>query len=195
MALVRRGASPGRALRSREQIIWSNLSLSRFHNVVPFAVKIGRRNSYGGHLCVADFQACFVHIGVQGRLDSQAGGRCCACDQLDNRLATQQPLAPPVAGDVTEQPMFDFGPLAVARRKMTNGQFHFQLFDQALQSHSPQAALATIAAAAVGRDHQFARPGKTPVAHVVPPATDAVGRVISARTQARAIARLMLPVV
>src|SRR6516165_2063799 len=71
--------------------------------------------------------------------------------------------------------MLDLVPLARARWKMTHFQPYLQLVRQALQRHFPQAAAVTIAATAVGRDHQFPGARKTPAAHIFIPTPDAVG--------------------
>jgi hypothetical protein len=67
-------------------------------------------------------------------LNEEAGFRRGAGDEVHNRFQADQWLSSPIAGNVTEQPMFDFVPLARARWKMTNPQFEIQVIRQILQS-------------------------------------------------------------
>src|SRR5271166_289090 len=58
-----------------------------------------------------------VHFGVDLETSSRSGG----CDQTDNHLDTDQRLAAPVLSDSRKETVFDFVPLAGARRKVTDG--------------------------------------------------------------------------
>ena len=69
--------------------------------------------------------------------------------------------------------MLDLVPLAGARRKWHTCKANCSSSARVLQCHFPQAAAAGVAAAAVGRDHQFVGPRKTLAAHLPPPAPDA----------------------
>ena len=82
--------------------------------------------------------------------ESSFGG--CAGDQVDHDLQRLQWDALPVAGDVTEQRMFDFVPFARAWREVTDFNNQSRGIGQPLQLQSRESSAWTIAAAAVGSD-------------------------------------------
>lgn len=89
---------------------------------------------------------------------------------------TDERSSTPVEGNVTEQAVFDFIPLAGPRRKMTDCDLQTCLVGQFLQFNLPQPKPVSIASAGVGADQQ---PGSVPVVfptHAVPPTTNAFHR-------------------
>ncbi len=76
---------------------------------------------------------------------------------------------------MTEHPMFNFIPLAGARREVADMNWQTQVGGQGLHGHLPQARAATVAPAAIGRDQQFTCLSMRLIAHLVPPAPNRFG--------------------
>ena len=88
------------------------------------------------------------------RFDFQASLSRGGGDKLDDDFMTDQRLAAPILGDVTEEPMLDLVPLARRRRKMTDADLQAGFLAQLRQAPLPKMAARAVAAAAVGRDEQ-----------------------------------------
>jgi hypothetical protein len=63
----------------------------------------------GSHALLADRNTDRVVAGVQDRIDMQATAGAGRRDRLDDHLVAGQGPAPPVHGDVGEQPVLDLG--------------------------------------------------------------------------------------
>jgi hypothetical protein len=61
------------------------------------------------HALLADRDAGRVVAAVQGRLDAQSAAGAGRRDGLDDHLVAGQGPAPPVEGDLREQPVLDLG--------------------------------------------------------------------------------------
>src|SRR5271166_7018016 len=145
------------------------------HNaVVPFAVKVMGRQSQVSKLFVADLNLGFVMVGVQSSLNNQARARRGTGDEVDDGLMTHQGLPAPVLRDEAEQTMLNLVPLARARGKVADQEFHLQLVGQFLERHLPQPRARAVTAAAIGGNQQFASSRKATMSHLTPPAADAV---------------------
>ena len=90
------------------------------------------------HLLIRNFDACWVNGGVQFRSDPQSGFCSCGSDQVDDDFVTGERFAAPVHADVGEQAMFNFIPLAGARRQVANRDRDPGLLGQPLQFDLPQ---------------------------------------------------------
>ena len=77
--------------------------------VVPRAVETVGVELDAGEVSVRDLLLRGVEGGVQGRADGQARLGRGAADELDDHLMAGQRPAPPVKGDVGEQPVLDLG--------------------------------------------------------------------------------------
>lgn len=102
-----------RALRKRLA------SSGGFDEVVPFAVELVAGEVDGGEFGVGDFDPASVGVLVEAGVDLQAAGRGRRADQRDDRLARDERLAAPTAGDVAEQAVLDLVPFRGARREVT----------------------------------------------------------------------------
>jgi hypothetical protein len=79
--------------------------------VVPGAVHGVTLDRQGGQTFLADRDARRVVAGVHGGLDTQTAAGAGRRNGLDDHLVAGQGPAPPVEGDVGEQPVFDLVPL------------------------------------------------------------------------------------
>ena len=80
----------------------SFMALPRFYCIVPISMERMGFNPYACEHIIADFDAGFIPIGVNGGSDDQAGTRGGAGDQVDNDLVTDQGATAPVLGNKTE---------------------------------------------------------------------------------------------
>lgn len=127
------------------------------------------------HICesvIGDLQFIGVLFFVQVGVYFEAGFGACAGDQVDYDLQRFQWDALPVAGDVTEQAMFDLVPFARAWREMADFDYQARGIRQTLQFQSPESSAWTIAAPAVGSDQQTSGIWKSFAAELFPPAFD-----------------------
>jgi len=102
---------------------------------------------YGSHIFVGDLDPSFVIGLIERCLDTQSLVSCRATNQVHDDFSTQKRCGAPVFSDVTKHPVFDFVPLAGARRKVADMDHHIQLVGQFLQSDLPQLHAKTIAPA------------------------------------------------
>ena len=111
----------------------------------------------GGELGVGDLDSSRVSGTIQLRLDLRPARVVVLPIRLTITSRPTSWAAAPVLGDVAEQGVLDQIPLAGARREVAHADAQPGLIGQALQFGFPQAEMAPIAAAAVGRDQQLSR--------------------------------------
>ena len=109
------------------------------------------------HFCLRDLDARRIVLLVQPRLDAQTSGSPRSPDEIDDCLKTGQWLAPPVLGDVTEEPMFDLVPLAGSRRKVAHVDVQPRVISQLLQFFLPGTCPVPVAAACICCDEKVRR--------------------------------------
>src|SRR5579871_3148658 len=105
-------------------------------------------------------------------MNFEARGGGCGTNEVDHDFIRLQRLALPVAGDVTEQAVFDLIPFAGARRKMADLDLEPGFVTQLLQFDLPQATAAAVAATAVSGDQQAPCLAMTMPAQTFPPASN-----------------------
>ena len=81
-----------------------------------------RCRSESTQLVFGDFDGGFLSVGVQGRLDNQAGLRGRAGDRIDDSLMAHQGASAPVLSNEAEESVLDLVPLARARREAADMQ-------------------------------------------------------------------------
>ena len=113
-----------------------------------------RRDIDCGELGVWNFDGFGILPLVQLGTNLEAGLGCRCGDQLDDGPIAAQGLAPPVDGDEREETMLDLIPLAGAGRQVADRDGQFELVGQLLKLDLPQTHAITVAATAVGGDHQ-----------------------------------------
>ena len=97
-------------------------------------------------------------------------------NQTDDNLHGLKGNPLPIAGDVAEEPVLDFVPLAGSRWVVAKFDNHSRFVGQLLQSPPPQSRSRTVAAATVGRDQQALRLQVTALAQTLPPGPDRFDR-------------------
>ena len=150
--------------------------------VVPGAVRGVPFQRQGCHPLLADRDAGRVVAGVQGRLNPQPAAGPGRRDRLDDHLMAGQRPAPPVQGDVREQPVLDLVPLGGARREVADRDRQPRLGGQGGQLALPDPVPVAVGAARVRGDQQAGGLRVVPAAAHLPPAADGLhgedGRVV-----------------
>src|SRR5207344_1556951 len=113
-----------------------------------------------------------VVAGIQGGLHAQPAAGGGGGDGLDDHLVAGQRSAPPVEGDVGEQPVFDLVPLGGARREVADRDLKPRLGRQGGQFAFPDAVAVAVGATRVGGDQQPGGLGVVKAAACLPPAAD-----------------------
>ena len=113
----------------------------------------------GAHFGRGDLDASAIPALVQLRAHAQPARGAGVADQVDDRFEGPERAAPPVRGDVTEEPMLDLVPLARARREVTHRDAQLEVVGQPLQFGFPGARAIAVAAASIGGDQQVVAPG------------------------------------
>lgn len=81
--------------------------IARSHSIIPFAVRLIPLNRERGEFLIGDLDSRCVGISIKSRLDTQPLVGCCASDQIDYGLPTDQRTPSPMGGDVAEHAMFN----------------------------------------------------------------------------------------
>src|SRR6266850_4986992 len=118
--------------------------------VVPVPMKVVTMQCDVAHLSRGDLDAGTVSAFVQLRANAQSRRRAGVADQVDDRFEGPERAAPPVRGDVTEEPMLDLVPLARAGWEVTHGDAQVERVGQVLQLGLPRPRPIAVAAARVG---------------------------------------------
>ena len=100
--------------------------------IVPFAVEVVPRDVHLGQFVIADFDPCFVGVGIELGLDRETGLRGRTGDEIDDGFVADQSFAAPVLRDEAEETVLDLVPLARAGREMAYGQLQPRLIGQVL---------------------------------------------------------------
>jgi hypothetical protein len=100
---------------------------------------------YGRQFLVGHLDPGLIRVGIQRRLDMQAGLCLCVPDQVDDHGATQQGLAAPVLRDMVKHPVFNLVPLTRAGREVADRDAQPDRIRQLLQGDLPQPAAVAIA--------------------------------------------------
>ena len=92
-----------------------------------------------GEFGVGDLDLLGVVVLVEAGVDLQALARRRRGDRVDDDLVADERSSAPVLGDVAEQPVFDFVPLAGAGREVADADLKAGLVGELLQLELPQA--------------------------------------------------------
>ncbi len=117
-------------------------------------MKLVAFNQHIGKLRVCDFGfigiSCAAEAGVhfKTRLSANRG------EQVDDDFQCFEWHTLPVAGDMAEEPVLYFVPLAGYRRKVANFEYQPRYISQPLKFKTPESCSRAVAAATIGRDEK-----------------------------------------
>lgn len=110
------------------RLIQINLPTSpRAQLIIPVAVELMLMERQAAHRIFRNRDSGRVFSIVEHCFDPQTGGCTGIADKLNYSLKGPERLASPVLGNVAEQSMFDFIPLACPRWKMADTDFHVEV--------------------------------------------------------------------
>src|SRR5687768_830211 len=134
--LTKRRKTHAKDLSRNNSLKWAR---ARADAVVPLAVELVAVEVDAGQLGVGHLPSRRVGAFVEFALHREAAARLGGRDQTHDRLVADQRLAPPVLGDVREQPMLDLVPLAGAGWQMADAQLEARRVGEPLQLPLPEA--------------------------------------------------------
>ena len=102
------------------------------NNIVPLSVELVGFDVNFLHLGLGHADPFVIFPPVDSRLDSQARLRARRTDKLDDNFSAIKRPSPPVPGNVTKHPVFDYVPFAGAGREVAHLDFHAQLVGKLL---------------------------------------------------------------
>src|SRR5262245_51356773 len=123
----------------------------RVDRVVPVTMKAVSLEADGGHLRVGDGDAIGIAAPIDLRSNAETGPAVRRGNQADDGSETDEGCAAPIHGDVREEAMFDFVPLARPWGEVTHGDGQSGPIRELLQFPFPEADPRAVAAAGIGR--------------------------------------------
>src|SRR5512135_298206 len=152
--------------------VWHKISVSlpssRGDGVIPLPMECVSSQVDLPHLFLRDLDPRGIDTLIKFACDLQTRLGRRRCNQIDDRLVTDQRLASPVLADEREEPMLDLVPLARPWRQVTHRDLQARLIRQPLQSHLPKVHPRTVAPSTIGGDQQPLGSGVVRLAHRVP---------------------------
>src|SRR5665213_4564745 len=147
-------------------------SLPSGDDVVPLAVKPMAGDRHRSELGVGDLDPGRVVALVELGPNLQPGARRRGRDQVDDHLVAHEGTTLPVHRDRREEPVFDFVPLARARREVAHGDRQTGSFRELPELSLPEPTAVAVRAAGIGGDEEARRLRVGERADVVPPPPD-----------------------
>ena len=144
-----------------------------FNDVIPFTMKGIRVDIERFHLVVRNFYSLGIPIRIKGSANTEPRACPRGFNQIYNDFMVDERATTPIQTDGTEKPMLYLVPLAGSWGKMTDMYLHAGFVGKLLQLYFPEPYSRTIAAAAVGSDHQARCLWIPFFSHHIPPAPNA----------------------